>query len=112
MLAKRDRVGGGRDTRHGSGEETAAKSAGAAAVALGGEREAPEHRSRERVFDRLTLERIAAARSEVQVGLHHQHPRPDALEADDAAAAFLAAVETDVVRAQARRQAGREEKVT
>src|SRR5205823_12623152 len=51
------------------------------------------------------------ARPEVQVRLHHENLRPDALEADDAPAAFLSAVEADVVRPQTGGQAGRKQEV-
>ena len=77
-----------------------------AAVALTGDGEAPDHRLGERVFDRLALERVRAAGAERHVRLHHQHARADALERDDARAAAAAAIQADVVRAEAGGQAG------
>src|SRR5205809_658495 len=68
--------------------------------------EAPQHRLRERVLDRLALEQVAAARAERLIGLDEQDARPDALEQHHASAAALAAIEADVVRAEAGRQAG------
>ena len=72
------------------------------AVRLGGDGEAPQHRLGERVFDRLALEHVGAARAERLVRLHQQHARADPLELDDAALAALAAIETEVVRARDR----------
>ena len=75
---------------------------------FGRDRESPEDRLRERILDGLALERILAARSERLVALHQHDARADALELDEAAAAAAgAAIETDVVRAEAGRQAGR-----
>src|SRR6185503_20302156 len=82
-----------------------------AAIALGGDGEAPQYRLRERVLHRLPLERIGAARSERQVRLHEQDLRADTLERDDAAAASGAAVEADVVGAEAGGEAEREEEL-
>ena len=73
--------------------------------------EAPQHRSRERVFDGLSLERIGAARSERLVGLDQQHARADALEEHQASGSARAAVEADVVRAKAGRESRRIEEL-
>ena len=61
------------------------------------------------VLDRAPLVRVGAVRAEGVVGLHHHHARPDPLELDDASLAGLPAIEPDVVRPQARREAGRVE---
>ena len=82
-----------------------------AAVALAGDREAPQDRFRERVLHRFALGGIRAARPKRLIRLHEQHPRPDALEIDDASAAAGAAIEPNVVRSEARRQAGRIEEL-
>src|SRR5262249_45612249 len=66
---------------------------------------------RERVLDRLALERVGAARSERLVRLHQQHARADALEDDQAAAAAGAAVEADVVGAETCGQTGGEQEL-
>ncbi len=57
------------------------------------------------------FERVLAARSERLVGLDQHHARADALEAHEAAAAALPAIETDVVRSQTGGEAGREQEV-
>ena len=78
---------------------------------LGGHRESPQHGLRKRILDGLSLERIAAARSEGLISLNQQHAWADALEAHDASRAAAAAVEPDVVRSQAGRQPVREKKI-
>ena len=75
-----------------------------AAVGLGGDREAPENRLRERVFDRLAFGRIRRIRAVIVVRLGHENLRTDALELHDARAAELRAIEADVVGAEARRE--------
>src|SRR5206468_9226840 len=62
-------------------------------------------------LDRLALGRVRAARSERLVRLHEQHARTDAVEVHDASAAAGAAIEPDVVRSEAGRQAGRVEEL-
>src|SRR5262249_28410003 len=64
--------------------------------------ETPKHRLRKRVFHRLALRGIPAARSKGFVGLYQHHARPHPLEGDHLAAAFLSPVETNVVRAESR----------
>src|SRR5947207_14171153 len=81
------------------------------AVAFGGHREAPEDRPGKRVFDRFAFGGIAAARPEIEVRLRHQHLRAHTMKADDPAAGFLAAIETDIVRSESGGQAGREQKI-
>ena len=54
---------------------------------------------------------IGAARAERLVRLHQHHARTDTLELDDPALAALAAVETEVVRTEAGRQAGRQQEL-
>src|SRR5207247_7300484 len=78
---------------------------------LGGDRETEQHRLGERVFDRFALGRVATRRSKRRVRLDHQDLRSDPLEADDAAAAFLAAIEADIVRSQPGRESGRVQNV-
>src|SRR5262249_21694700 len=70
-----------------------------------------EHRSRERVLDRLAFERVGAARAERLVRLYEQHARADTLEKDEAPAAAGTAIEADVVRSQAGRESRREQEL-
>ncbi len=76
------------------------------AARLAGDREAPQHRLGERIFHRLALERVGAARAERHVRLGHQHAWTDALERHDPRAAAAAAIQADVVGAEPGRQAG------
>src|SRR4029078_12535670 len=75
-----------------------------AAVRFAGDRKAPQNRLGEGVFNRLALERIAAARTEAHVALHHHDARTDALELHDARAAAGSTIETDVIRSHSGRQ--------
>ena len=77
------------------------------AVALTGNREAPQDRFRERILDRLAFARVRAARAERHVRLHQHDARSHALERDDLRAGAGSAIESDVVRAEARGQAHR-----
>ena len=77
-----------------------------AAVALGGHREAPEHRPGKGVLNRAALGGVGARGTERLVGLDQQHLGPDALERHDFSGALLAAIEADVVRPQAGGQTG------
>ena len=68
----------------------------------GGDREAPQDRSRERVTHGARFGGARRQGAELIVRLHHQHLRPGAFELDDARAGQDAAVEPDVVRTEAR----------
>ena len=75
-----------------------------AAVGFGGGLEAPQHRRRERLRHRPPLVGVVAGRAKRVVRLDQQHLLADPLEAHDVRRAELAAIEADVVRAQAGRQ--------
>ncbi len=78
---------------------------GARGGVLGRRGKAPRHALGEGVAHGQRLGGVVGCGAVVQVGLHHQHFRPDALEAHQPRAAELAPVQPDVVGAQARRQA-------
>ena len=75
-------------------------------AARGGNRKAPDHRTREAVAHRLELGLVGGQRAEAVVGLHDEDPRTDAFEGDDAGARERAAVDADVVRAEPGRNPG------
>ena len=75
----------------------------------GGDREAPEDRSRERVTHGARFGGIGRQGTELIVRLHHEHLRSGAFELDDARPGQDAAIEPDVVRAEARGEPGRVE---
>ncbi len=66
--------------------------------------EAPQHRSRERVFNGVALIRIVAQRAKVRVRFDEQQLRADALEVDEMRLAHLAPIESDRIRSDAGRQ--------
>ena len=72
-----------------------------AAARFGDGREAPDHRLGERLFHGLPLVGVRTDGAVVVVGLDHQDLRADALEADDACAGQLRAIQPDVVRSHA-----------
>ena len=76
-----------------------------AVVGLGGDREAPKHRLRERFLDRHALIGVVAVGAVSQVGLQHQDLGANTLEPDEITAAALSSIESDVVGTQPRRQA-------
>ena len=78
-----------------------------AAIALGGDGEAPQHGLGEGIFYRAAFGGIGAGGPEVLVALHHQDTRSHALEGDDLAPAFLSAIEADIIGAQSRRETRR-----
>ena len=77
-----------------------------AAIALGGDGEAPEDGLGEGVLHGAAFGGVGAGGAEVLVALDHEDAGADALEGDDLAAAFLAAVEADVVGAESGGEAG------
>ena len=77
------------------------------AVTGRGDREAPQHRPREGVPDGFGFRGVLREGAELVVRLHHQDPRSGLLELHDPGAGGLAAIDPDVVRAQAGRHAGR-----
>ena len=62
--------------------------------------EAPVHRGREGVAHRLHLGRVVADGAELVVGLHQQHPRPDAARLEDVRPAQLPPVDADGIAAE------------
>src|SRR5258708_1270426 len=71
-----------------------------AAIALGGDGEAPEDGLGEGILHGAAFRGIGAGGAEVFIALHHEDARSDALEGDDLAVAFLSAIEADVVGAE------------
>src|SRR5205823_2337398 len=75
-----------------------------ATVRFGRYSEAPQHRLGERIFHRPLLRRISARRAERFVVLYQQYFGPDTPERNQPAAAFLAAIEPEIVRSQSGRE--------
>ncbi len=74
------------------------------AILLGGNGEAPKRRLRERIVDSTALIHVVGHRAIAEILLNEENFRPAALEPDDGRFAELAAVEADVIRADARRE--------
>ena len=72
-----------------------------------GNLEAPQHRPRERVTHRLCFSGVRRQGAELIVRLHHEDARAGAFELDDAGAGEDAAIEADVVRAEASGESSR-----
>ena len=76
------------------------------AVRFGAYGKTPEHGFGEGIGHGATLGGIGAGGAKRFVALHQQHARTDAFKFHQAAGAFAAAVETDIVRSQAGGDAG------